>query len=378
MGKKHIYNFLRYFVSFIIILFFSFPTYTQVTSPPNPNFNKKPVKKVDYSKRKLIELIRSSNTQYLSFEEGRNGILIFRGGVVVKIGTDILHAETVKYNPDSGELYGEGLVTFQTESQKIEGEQFIYDNNTGQGVMYNGRSNSKPLFYFGEQIQQIKPNTFLLTKATFTSCDLPNPHFLFDAKKMWIYPNNRVAAFSILYKVGKTNVFYIPFLFQNQFGTGILTAYGYNDTQGHFLQNTYYISIPPVTGKLSPYFFFTPQDSKLIFDIYQYAGQNFGTLLRHKSKQLFYNFDLAAVNYQVSNRICEATTGNNACKQIVSNVIKKEDGTIGRENQFWWKINGILKANWINWTNVYSYINTEFKHYRHQNYESEFGTKTRT
>ena len=227
--------------------------------------------------------------------------------------------------------------------------------------------------YFGESIQQVEPNVFLATKSYFTNCDLPNPHYAFEAKKIWIYPNNRIAAFHVYYKVGRTSIFYWPLIFQNKLGTGVITLYGYNDNKGHLLQNTYYFNIPPVKANLTPYFFFLPQDGKLIFDYYQYSGQNFGTLLKHKSKSLNYQIDIGLANYQVKDRICEASTTASNCKQIVTNVVKREDGTIGTQNEFWWKTNTFLNATWGE--DVKSYFNAQLSHYKNRNYESEFGIR---
>ncbi len=331
-----------------------------------------PLQAVEKKKIKKIELLRSSETEYLTFEEGKEKIIIFRGGVLLKFQENILRAETVKFNPNTGEIFGEGNIKWLNGNKKIEGDSFFFDNNKQTGIVFEGKTKIKPVYYYGDSFKQLKKDHYLVSLASFTTCDLENPHYSFKAKKLWIYPNNKLVALHILYQISDIPVFYWPLIFQTELGTGIRTLYGYNQTKGHYLQNTYYFSLP----FLDEYDIF-PEVGKVFFDYYQYTGELYGFFFKNKSKNFHYNLDLELANFRRKNTICDTIFEGSStnCRENTTNFFPDVSRGASIQSSLWWKINTQMNVNWVSQGGLHSQIVFELTELRHRNFEPEFGRR---
>ncbi|HNA78853.1 MAG TPA: hypothetical protein PKY99_05350, partial [Turneriella sp.] len=272
-----------------------------------------------------IEIIRASEAEYVTVGEGDEGIFILRGGIIVRSGTSYLRAETVKINTKTGEIFGEGKVSFEAEDNRLTGEKFYYDNKHDAGVVYSANATADPFFLKGSVIKQVESNRYIARDAYFTTCNEKYPHYYFKAKKLWLYKNNELAAMSAIYYVGQTPVFYWPLLLQSDTGTGVITQYGNNPTRGHFLQNTWNFSNPLSQGSS-----WQPQQGKLMFDWYEKTGYLFGTVLRRDGQDLKYNFDTAISNFKARRTTTDSTGGT-----VVTNQVLQPDGSYGPTEYFW-------------------------------------------
>ena len=335
--------------------------------------NEKTKKKAEKS---VVELLRSSETEYLAFEQGKENIIIFRGGVHLKFKDNVLKAETIKFNPNTGEIFGEGNVEWRSSDKKLQGDSFFFDNENQTGILFKGKTDIQPLYYHGDSFQQLKKDHYLVSVASFTTCELKNPHYSFRAKKVWIYPNNKLVALHILYQVADIPVFYWPLIFQTDLGTGILTLYGNNRDQGHYLQNTYYFSLPPPLNEYP----FLPGQGKILFDYYQYTGELYGLFLNQRSKHLNYDLDFRLANYRRENTVCDRVfSGDQSlCNESKTNFFLDDGGGGGgviTQKRLWWKIDMTLNAQWVSKKKVHSRVVFEITESRHRNFDPEFGNR---
>lgn len=320
-------------------------------------------------KAPAVELVRASEAEYITFEEGKEGVLIFRGGILLRTGTGTLQAETVKINPHSGEIYGEGNITLNDGNQLVQGDRFIYDNSTGQGVIYRISTRVEPVYYMGDTLKQVSPDTYLVSMAFFTTCDLENPHYHFKARKVWMYTDNQIVALHVLYYVGNTPVFYWPMLFETDIGTGIITQYGHNDLKGHFLQNTYYYGITSDRDSL-----YIPNNGKLMFDWYQKGGVFFGTRFIKESDFINYDLDIGIADYKQRDIIYDY---NDDGSELVTNLVKRADGSYGTVHEFWWKAKADISATFdrSNRYDSQSSLFLRFENYNDKRFNEEFGRR---
>lgn len=314
-----------------------------------------------------IEIIRASEAEYVTVGEGNEGIFILRGGIIVRSGKSYLRAETVKINTKTGEIFGEGKVTFESEEMRLSGEKFYYDNRHDAGVVYSSHAAADPFFLRGSVIKQVEKNRYIARDAFFTTCNEKYPHYYFKAKKLWLYKNNELAAMSAIYYVGQTPVFYWPLLLKSDTGTGVITQYGNNPTRGHFLQNTWNFSNP-----LAQDSGWQPQHGKLIFDWYEKTGYLLGSVLRHEGEDLKYNFDTAIANFKAR----RTTTDSNG-NTVVTNQVLQPDGSYGPTEYFWYKIRADVRWNLARSAKDDSVTSAyvRFEHYKHRNFELEFGER---
>ena len=314
-----------------------------------------------------IEIIRASEAEYVTIAEGDEGIFILRGGIIVRSGTAFLRAETVKINTKTGEIFGEGKVSFESGESRLSGEKFYYDNTHNAGVVYSSKAAADPFFLSGSVIKQVESNRYIARDAFFTTCNEKYPHYYFKAKKLWLYKNNEIAEISAIYYVGQTPVFYWPLILQSDSGTGIVTQYGVNPSRGHFLQNTWNFSNPLANNSQ-----WLPQRGKLMFDMYEKVGYLFGTNLRRDGDALKYNFDTAIANFKA-----RVQTTDSSGSTVFTNQVLQPDGSYGTTQYFWYKIKADMKGNLHKSSkdDAVTSAYVRFEHYKHRNFELEFGER---
>lgn len=288
------------------------------------------------SKDGSIELLRAEEGEYLHGAESKEGVMIFRGGIVLRLNKALLYAEVIKYNPKTGELYGEGGVRYEDGLQKVTGEKFIYNNKYKAGVIYNVTAEFEPLYYIGDSLKISSSESYTLIDAFFTVCDEKDPHFSIRASKVWVQPDNQMGAVDILYYAGGVPIFYLPVLAQTELGTGILLLYGNNVTFGHFVQMSYFLDLSgPGFGRL------LPESTMLMFDYYQYQGLFFGVEMQKKQKELLYDIHLSMAQHRYYD-IMSGTSG----EIIRSHLIQQSDGSYAAQEEWWHGVSINLKTNW--------------------------------
>ncbi len=317
----------------------------------------------------IIELIRAEEGEFLSPQGSKEGVVIFKGGIMIKIGGRTLEAEIVKINAATGEIYGEGGIKLTDGLQTIQGDRFIYDNKNQQGVVYKADTYLKPVYYMGEKIKQVSEKTFLISMAFFTTCEAkPLPHYHFKARKIWMYEDNQLVALGVWYYVGDTRLFPIPALFQTDIGTGIITQYGNNQTRGHFLQNTYFFAVPGYSKNS-----ILPKQGKLMFDWYQKIGEFYGTRFMKESPNLSYDVDMGVARIKERD---EVSLPDESVQ--VTNQVLNADGSCCRVvSEYWFKAKADIRTQW-NRSHQYdsqSSAYVRFEQYSHRDFEREFGQR---
>ncbi|MCS6972157.1 MAG: hypothetical protein NZL89_03955 [Leptospiraceae bacterium] len=314
-----------------------------------------------------LEILRASEAEYVTVGEGDEGIFILRGGIIVRSGKSLLRAETVKINTRTAEVFGEGKVVFESETSRLSGDKFYYDARHNSGVVYSAQAAAKPFYLAGSVVKQVAANRYVARDAFFTTCNEKFPHYYFKAKKLWLYRNSELAALSAIFYVGQTPVFYWPLLIKSDLGTGVITQYGNNLTRGHFLQNTWYFSIPPAQDSA-----LLPQRGKLLLDWYQKVGYLLGTQLRRESADLQYNLDVAIANFRA-----RRTTTNNSGETVITNQVLQPDGSYGPTEYFWYRVRADARGNFHRSRRDDSMTSgfVRFEYYKHRNFELEFGER---
>lgn len=304
-----------------------------------------------------IELMHAEEGKYIDLKKSKEGILIFQGGIKIRINQYILSADTVKINVDTGEILGEGGVTLSDGLQVLRGSRFFYDNRLKSGVLYAMDGFFKPLYVMGDYAKVSSSSNFMVAAAFLSTCNAELPHYFIKVKKIWIQPDNRFVALGVVYYVGQVPVFYLPFLVQTDIGTGIRTLFGYNTSRGIFLQNSYYFGF--LRGGV------LPTSAALLFDYYQYDGLYVGTFLNNKSPNLHYDILLGL----------GAQTQKDFVNGKVTNDIVQSNGSIQRVAlPLQYELNVNLKAKWKESfeKDTQSQINVIFEQYNSSSFNQVF------
>jgi len=280
-----------------------------------------------------IEIIHAARGEYIKAYKSKEGILIFQGGIILKMNQAYLFAETVKINPETGEVYAEGDITLKDGVNEVKGSSFLYNIKMKTGVIYKIDAYFEPVYYMGESIKISSSEDYTISAAYLSTCEADSPHYFIKAKKLWIQPDNRIIASGVVYYVGDVPVFYLPLLVQTDIGTGIESLIGYSQGHGLYLQNTYFFGM-----NRSP---IGPDNAQLMFDYYQLDGFYFGNYMEKHSQLLNYEFTIGGAWHK--NKELSTLPG---ASPGFTNLIKQPDGSYKKEEEFWYELNGGIKVRW--------------------------------
>ncbi len=187
-----------------------------------------------------IELEGARLIYRLSEEE----VLVLGGKL--RYGDITLTAEEIRVFLREDELKARGNVRVTRKDEGFTAEEVVYNwredfwrlrkvssEITGKGVQ--GK-----LFFRGEFVEE-KKGTMTIEDARVTGCDLPEPHYFFEAKRIVIYPNEKVVLYHLSYFDFGRKLFSLPsyaFFLDRKEQLPLLPLVGYSRDTGYYL--TYY------------------------------------------------------------------------------------------------------------------------------------------
>jgi len=153
-----------------------------------------------------------------------------------------IRAGRADYNANTGDIVAKENVMVLKEGQLFRGENIIYNVKTQDISANHVRSSLAPIFY---DMDDFKANTGELDKISgansfFTTHDSQVQNYRVRAKKITIYPGDRVVMSGVKVYAGKTPVFWFPYLVQPlDDELGYFFQPGYSSQWGAFLLNQY-------------------------------------------------------------------------------------------------------------------------------------------
>ncbi|MBE3574408.1 MAG: LPS-assembly protein LptD, partial [Firmicutes bacterium] len=195
------------------------------------------------------------------------GQVVARGDVVITYRDYTLKAQEMRYDLRTHRMDLSGGAWLQQGDRRIQAESLTFqlDDESGRFFNFAGQVAAKgvkgPVYIRGRQLQ-ILPKAETLQDASFTTCDLEHPHYHVQARKVIIYPDDRLEAWSVVYYQGKIPLLYWPYLViplrrDNRLG---LPQVGYSERDGWYIRNTY------------NYYTHSGASGSLVLDYFQKAG----------------------------------------------------------------------------------------------------------
>ena len=140
----------------------------------------------------------------------------------------------------------------------LKGDSFDFDASTGIATMKGNAGGQYNIYYFiadeikihfPEGVQQVStPEEILMSPGGFSGCDLDEPHYLFQASTIEVYPGDYLIAYNVVFYEfdGRLPLFYWPVLYINldDEETNIEFEYGYSNRRGWYGKFTYNYRLP--------------------------------------------------------------------------------------------------------------------------------------
>ncbi len=182
-----------------------------------------------------INIISNNGTSYANTSEGR--VATFSGNVNIVTNDASIYCDQADYNADTHEGILTGDVRIYRNDTTIVAERAIYNFNTKaiRALDFAGERgpyefSSIGVFSPGQGLQ------YNLRNARFTTDDTSKPDFHLNARRVRIYPDNRIIYIGATLYVGATPVFYFPYFYQSlDQQSGYRLTPGYSSTYGAYL-----------------------------------------------------------------------------------------------------------------------------------------------
>ncbi len=145
--------------------------------------------------------------------------VLLQGQALTERQGAMLEADTIRYRSDSCLLDADGNPHLFDRGQVLVGEGIRYDTCRRRGIVNDALTNftegSTVWFLRGNVAQDSSSSRIYAGSSEITSCNLPTPHYHFDAHEVkWVSKNVLVARPVVLY-VRDVPVVWLPFIFQD-------------------------------------------------------------------------------------------------------------------------------------------------------------------
>ena len=182
-----------------------------------------------------IDITSDTNTDYGSTPDGR--VAKFSGHVNIVTNDASIYCNEADYNADTHEGLLTGDVRIYRNDTVLVADRAVYNFNT-KAIRALDFSGEKPPFEF-TSTSVFSPGQGLqynLRDGNFTTDDRSTPDFHLKAKRIRIYPDDRIVYLGATLYVGATPVFYFPYFYQSlDQQSGYQLTPGYSSTYGAFL-----------------------------------------------------------------------------------------------------------------------------------------------
>src|SRR5947209_4056386 len=163
-----------------------------------------------------------------SRQQEKNGeVFTLRGEVEITFRGYVLHADTITYNRETGDVTAEGHITFDggPHDMHLTADRGTYNihSQTGKffnvagttGARFKGKNvtltSSNPLAFSGKEVDKTGESRYVIHNGSVTSCELPHPKWTFSAAKIVVDVGNSARIYNTVFRVKGVPVVYLPF-----------------------------------------------------------------------------------------------------------------------------------------------------------------------
>ncbi|MBU1122738.1 MAG: hypothetical protein KKF54_08650 [Candidatus Omnitrophica bacterium] len=161
----------------------------------------------------------------LSYLHGK-GQIVAKGNVRVTNNNITLFCDEIDYDAKTYLAHLKGNVKIvktevvavegkDEEEEKIStiyGKDVVFNFQTKDAQIVDVRMEDPPIYGEAQSADKIGDEKFILKrKSYFTTCDLKNPHYKITARRITVYPKDRIIARDVVFKVLDVPLMYLPY-----------------------------------------------------------------------------------------------------------------------------------------------------------------------
>ncbi|HVE14295.1 MAG TPA: hypothetical protein VNI01_12925, partial [Elusimicrobiota bacterium] len=209
-------------------------------------------------------------------KDKRGSLMRLHGHVVVWDSTRTIRAGDLRLNLDERRAWASHGFSLDEGQGGVSGQGGEYDFDRHDGLVLDALGEYPPWRIWSRDatVDDSRKGTF--RKSIFTSCDSNPPHYHFRASRVRVSPKKWMYATNVLFYLGRTPVFYTPFLWKSLRPKHVIPARvnpGYDHRNGAFLRTTTAFSVSEAMY------------GKLFLDYYGALGPGVGSELQFRRSE---------------------------------------------------------------------------------------------
>ena len=191
------------------------------------------------------ELDIALTADYVTYEKvDGEDLIIAKDEVQLKYQDIEIKADYLKINLTTNLFFASGEVLFKQDETETNCEEFTYNWKTKKVILLRlkgeltGEGIKGKVYYQGEKMENF-PELTEIIGGSFTTCELEEPHYHIVAKKMTIYPEDKIIARNISWYEGKIKIISLPYFLiflDRKTQQPILPKIGQNSSDGWFVK----------------------------------------------------------------------------------------------------------------------------------------------
>jgi lipopolysaccharide assembly outer membrane protein LptD (OstA)/preprotein translocase subunit YajC len=155
---------------------------------------------------KLPIVVDGDHVEYFN-EENK---IIAKGHVKINYKDTKLTADKVVVYSQTKNIIAEGNVKLVYEKGQLEGEKILYNFEEKTGSIIEANIDIEPFFVKSPIVKKLGERELTMRRGYLTTCDLYKPHWRIVAKKVEMYPEDRVVAKDASFLIGNWPLITLP------------------------------------------------------------------------------------------------------------------------------------------------------------------------
>jgi len=177
-----------------------------------------------------------------------SGRITASDNVVITCGTDMLRADRVLVNINSGDAYALGNVLLMRGGQEMRAAKLHYNFRTRVSSIDAPTVDADPFRILADKVERAADNTYVLHNAKVTTCIYKHPHSHYHvrARRIKVVPDESMTARGAVWYFGRVPCFYVPYWYQDlNEESGFRFYPGYRSKWGAYLLSSYRQRLSP-------------------------------------------------------------------------------------------------------------------------------------
>ncbi len=151
-------------------------------------------------------IINGDNVEYST----DNKEVVATGNIEVTYKGSKLTCNRLKVNMLTKEGLAEGNARLEDKKGVVTGDRIVYNFADKTGVIYNADFRANPYFGKAKKMEKVSDAEFTAKGGYFTTCSMDHPHYRFAAKKINMFPGDKMQAQKATLYLGAVPLLYLP------------------------------------------------------------------------------------------------------------------------------------------------------------------------